>query len=171
MALTYDTIATTTLGSAAANINFSSIPQTYTDLVLVATIRTASNNQSIYMNFNGDNSNNYAFGYLGSEGSSVLTVYGTYPDQGLQIGRFALSSDSIPNAIEAHMLSYRDTGKQKNVIVRHSINRGGTGTGRLEYFNGVYLSTAAITSINLRLPSGGNFAAGSIVALYGILRA
>ena len=38
---TYTPIATTTLGSAAA-ITFSSIPQTYTDLVLVATLAPAA---------------------------------------------------------------------------------------------------------------------------------
>jgi hypothetical protein len=40
MATTYEPIATTTLGTAAAFITFSSIPATYTDLRLVVNVQT-----------------------------------------------------------------------------------------------------------------------------------
>ena len=40
MPATYEPIATTTLGSAATNITFSSIPATYTDLRLVLVARS-----------------------------------------------------------------------------------------------------------------------------------
>jgi hypothetical protein len=42
MAITYEPIATTTLGSAAADVTFTSISGTYTDLVLVAVTQIGS---------------------------------------------------------------------------------------------------------------------------------
>ena len=42
MPATYEPIATTTLGSAQATVTFSSIPGTYTDLVLITNSRSDS---------------------------------------------------------------------------------------------------------------------------------
>jgi hypothetical protein len=64
---TYVAIAEQTLGTAAASVTFSSIPGTYTDLVLVLSVQDASGN-TFALQFNGDTSTNY---------STVLT--GTTP--------------------------------------------------------------------------------------------
>ena len=71
MATTYEAIQTTTLGSAAADITFSSIPATYTDLVLVYIGATVSNNINYYLRFNGDTGTNYSYTYLSGTGSAV----------------------------------------------------------------------------------------------------
>ena len=61
MALTFSAIATVTVGSGGtANIEFTSIPSTYTDLKLMLSGRT-SNNDSLhygpnYITFNNDTS-------------------------------------------------------------------------------------------------------------------
>jgi hypothetical protein len=44
MATTYEKIATTTLGTAAATFTFSSIPATYTDLRLVVVMQVDTGN-------------------------------------------------------------------------------------------------------------------------------
>jgi len=59
MPATYEPIATTTLGSAAATITFSSIPATYTDLVIVFA-GTATANLNPLMSFNSDSGTNYS---------------------------------------------------------------------------------------------------------------
>ena len=60
MATTYEPIATNTLGSAAANITFSSIPATYTDLRVVVVALTTNNNWNIELRLNSDSSTLYS---------------------------------------------------------------------------------------------------------------
>ena len=57
---TYTPIATQTLGSAAASVTFSSIPQGYTDLVLVDNVKSASGagDSELDVRFNGDSGSN-----------------------------------------------------------------------------------------------------------------
>jgi hypothetical protein len=69
---TYEAIATQTLGSAAASVTFSSIPSTYTDLVLVCNFETSSNAiAGVYIQFNGDTSTNYSSTNLIGNGSTA----------------------------------------------------------------------------------------------------
>ena len=61
MTSTYEKIASTTLGSAAADITFSTISGTYTDLVLVlGSLTTASASQRIRMQLNSDTGTTYS---------------------------------------------------------------------------------------------------------------
>jgi len=55
---TYTPIASQTLGSAASSVTFSSIPQGYTDLVLVINSVAASSTNNMDMSFNSDTSAN-----------------------------------------------------------------------------------------------------------------
>jgi hypothetical protein len=68
---TYEAIATQTLGSAAASVTFSSIPGTYTDLVVViaGTLTTGSDNVSFQLN--GDSGANYSVTVLTGDGSTA----------------------------------------------------------------------------------------------------
>ena len=72
MTATYDPIATTTLGSAASTITFSSIPNTFTDLRLVlfgVTLNaTGTYNQ---IRFNNDTGTNYSWTQLLGNGSAA----------------------------------------------------------------------------------------------------
>jgi len=71
---TYTPIATTTLGSTTASYTFSSIPSTYTDLVLVVigeAYFTSTNYINTGVQFNSDTGSNYAAHYLIGNGSSV----------------------------------------------------------------------------------------------------
>jgi len=53
MPKTYEPIATTTLGSNQTTITFSSIPSTYTDLVIVSNMGTTTASYP-FIRFNGD---------------------------------------------------------------------------------------------------------------------
>ena len=68
MPKTYEPIATTSLPSGGASITFSSIPQTYTDLVLTTSgLAQTGGGGSIALKFNNDtlaSSTNYSYIYM-----------------------------------------------------------------------------------------------------------
>ena len=70
---TYEAIATTTLGSTASSVTFSSIPATYTDLVLVSA-PIGNGDAQVNMTFNNDTSAFYSDTLIAGNGSTV-TAY------------------------------------------------------------------------------------------------
>ena len=75
---TYEPIATTTLGSAANAITFSSIPSTYTDLRLVGTFLAPDADYSdINVQFNNDTGANYSYTLLLGYGTGTSSVSAT----------------------------------------------------------------------------------------------
>ena len=70
MTATYEKIATTTLGSNQASVTFSSIPATYTDIVVIATGKT-STETTLYFRFNGDSGSNYSSTDIYGDGSAA----------------------------------------------------------------------------------------------------
>ncbi len=73
MPITYEPIATQTLGSAAASITFSSIPGTYTDLRLVFVGTLSSGNATTGWRANSDSATNYSETYIGGDGTSAFS--------------------------------------------------------------------------------------------------
>jgi hypothetical protein len=73
MPSTYEPIATTTLSSNQTSITFSSIPATYTDLVLIASYNPTVTEQVIWMRFNGDTASNYSRTQLYGTGSAAAS--------------------------------------------------------------------------------------------------
>jgi hypothetical protein len=76
MAKTYTLISSNTLSSAAASVTFSSIPSTYTDLVLQCSTRTDRSNQTydnFRIRFNGDSGTNYSDRVI--EGAGGTDIY------------------------------------------------------------------------------------------------
>ena len=71
MPATYEPIATTTLGSAASSITFSSIAGTYTDLRVVFTPQGATAGVSAYLEFNGISTTTYSETYLQGNGTTA----------------------------------------------------------------------------------------------------
>ena len=72
---TYEPIETQTLSSAAGSVTFTSIPQTYTDLVLVVNGRKDSSVSvdAFYCRINGDGSSNYSWTSVAGDGSSAYS--------------------------------------------------------------------------------------------------
>ena len=155
---TYEAIATQTLGSAAASVTFSSIPSTYTDLVLVVTgtVATADN---IGLQFNGDTGNNYSFTYLIGTGSSAISGRTSNTNQVLTVG---FGTTTIANAI-FHISNYSNSTTNKTVI-----NRGNRSDDGVSAWVGLWRNTAAITSIVVKTGSNYNLQTGSTFSLYGI---
>lgn len=168
MASTYEPISTTTLGSAASSITFSSIPATYTDLKVVFVGTTTVDGETLYYRFNSDSGSNY----------SVTQVYGTGTNpvgtrrltSATQLSTtYAYSlSDTTPQMITFDVFSYAGS-TNKTTIGSHAGDNNGA--GGVDVTVGLWRSTSAITSIFM-FPSGGTtFKIGTTATLYGILKA
>lgn len=173
--ITYTPIQSITASGSSTSITFSSIPQTYTNLVLITSVTTTTDGESVYVQFNGDSGSNYSRTNLSSatdpgvtstrqtSQSSIAVQYGT----GIGSNQPSISNIEIPN--------YTNTTTYKTVLSKSSIFRGSS-TNKAEVYLGVGLwrgstgsATQAITSITVG--SSGTFNNTSTFTLYGVLAA
>ena len=164
MAKTYIKIASVSVGAGgAANMEFTSIPSTYTDLVVKVSARNSSTDGAVKISFNGNSStgtyrflqgsgsaassnNGSAFGYVGNETSST--------DTGSTFGSFDIY---IPNAF----------GTNQKSISTDNVTENNATTAYATLLATLVNLTSAITSLKLE-PSANNFAQYSTATLYGI---
>lgn len=165
---TYTPIATTTLSSNTLTFTFSSIPSTYTDLVLVSNAKstqtgTASNGMRV--NLNNDTGTNYSETVFYGDGTTASTYRAT--NQGYIVcGDLPQTSNTAWNANIIHFMNYANTTTFKSVLTRANIATVNTVAS-------VHLwrSTSAITSISITRDGTNFIAAGSTFTLYGITAA
>lgn len=158
---TYEAISTQTLGSAAASVTFSSIPSTYTDLVLVAT-GNSSTLVDTYLRFNGDSTSGlYSTTRLYGTGSTAASDRFSSQNQ-ILAGDFNTASNSV--AI-IQINNYSNTTTNKTSLIRSNI------ANSIVFANvGLWRNTAAITSV-IMSTSSGTFSTGSTFSLYGVKNA
>lgn len=159
MAKTYELIAVNTISSATANFTFSSIPSTYTDLVLICNSQIAGY-QNIFLRPNSDSGSNYSRTYFYATGTAQGRGTVTTNANGLYVG----SGEVSPNfqVSITHIMSYANTNVNK-----FSISRGNIPSDSVDFTSSMWNSTAAISSLYV-YPSGNTFATGSTFSLYGI---
>jgi len=155
MPSTYSQIATNTLGSTATSVTFSSIPQTYTNLVVIFN-GTGVSGDTLYYQYNNNTSAIYSDTYMFADGTAGS---GRHTNQGAIFGT-GVNSTNTTNII--HIAQYANTTTFKTSLLRGGAN----GTAAAAAFVGLWRSTDAINSIKLNLNVG--FAAGSVFSLYGI---
>jgi hypothetical protein len=161
---TYVALSKQTVSVAAANITFSAIPATYTDLVLVLQGAMVANARvDIYVgNGTVDTGANYSNTSLFANGVATTTTSLRNPSTSSMQGMF----DSVgtgTNQVNSitHFQNYANTSVRKTVMGRFNSNSNGTGM-----FTGLWRSTSAIDIITLTGTS--NFAVGTTASLYGI---
>ena len=160
MASTYEPIATQTLGGAASSVTFSSIPASWTDLVIIAS-GLGSGNTGVGMQFNSDTGTNYSATFLEGNGSSASSERQSSTNY-IRVAWNALWDTSTVSNLVINIQNYSNTTTYKTSINR--ANNAGRVTGATV---GLWRSTSAITSVKLEAVSA-NFATGSIFTLYGI---
>ena len=157
---TYEPIATTTLGSAASSIDFTSISSAYTDLVVIVNGYYSGTTYG-YFRLNGDSGANYSYtrivGYSG----------GTLTDRSGVSDALSLGSSASGTWI-ANIMSYSNTTTYKTIIAREGQPQSGNSIGQYVY---LWRSTSAINQITLYGTGGNNFVAGTTATLYGIAAA
>lgn len=163
MPATYEPIATTTLGSTASTITFSSIPTTFTDLVFIFVGRGNSSNDDLRLQFNSDTGTNYSRTDLYGNGSSALSATAA---NGADI-RIASNDGMDTNTAFLQVDIFNYTGStNKTCLVSWNHDDA---NGSVYRQVGLWRNTAAINSIRLTLNT--LFAVGTTATLYGILRA
>jgi hypothetical protein len=159
---TYSTIATTTLGSAAASYTFSSISGSYTDLVLIAdNVGSSASIVDLRLQFNGDTGSNYSFTSIYGSGS----LAGSYRGTSTSFIKISYSGGSEKPMVITNIQNYSNSTTYKTALVRQN-----TTTNTVEAIVGLWRNTAAITSITISYSSG-NLSTGSTFTLYGIAAA
>jgi hypothetical protein len=162
-------------------VTFSSIPQSYTDLVVVFNARSDRNDQAnrptdlIRVTFNGSSAAYYSDVVLGSNSSSVYSYKETnqaFMAVGAVPGAQSNAGEYGTNIF--HIQSYSNTTTFKALLARGG---NATSVGSGNYYMGLMAglwrgstgsSKEAITSITLAPYVGPNFVAGSTFSIYGI---
>lgn len=165
MALTYEPITSTTLGSNATSVTFSSIPATYTDLVLIVSALGvgANTDENCSIQVNSDTNSNYSMTRVrgnGTTASSDRESSATSATVGvLQV---KATGDSTRDTYAIHFQNYSNTTTYKTWI-----SRSNSSNYSVQAMVNLWRSTSAISTIKFQINSN-NFYAGSTFTLYGI---
>jgi hypothetical protein len=159
---TYTPIATTTLTGSSNTLTFSSIAGTYTDLVIASSASMPSSDDAFLVQFNSDTGSNYSTTFVYANGTTTYSGRITSSTSTVQ-GR---AGNATFGTSYIQFQNYSNTTTYKTVL-----SRGGSASGLVVAYVGLWRSTAAITSIKLTSESGNNFSNGSTFTLYGIAAA
>ena len=159
----FESIATTSVGSGgSSSVTFSSIPSTYTHLQLRYIARHSGENRFVRIRFNGNTtSSNYTYHILNGTGSAISTGY---ENDGCYAPRLSYNANTFGAGV-VDILDYTNTNKYKTL--RAIGGRDDNGSGDVDFLSGLFLSTAAISSIEITLAAG-SYQQYSHFALYGI---
>jgi hypothetical protein len=157
-------IATTTLGGSVSTYTFSSIPSTYTDLVLVTNL-TSGSNANIYFRVNGDTASNYSSTFLSGDGTSANSARTSNVAQGTATWTGASMNTNFTTCV-ANFMNYSNATTYKTFITRYA-GYNTVNQGEATAVVNLWRSTAAINSITV-LSLSPNYSNGSTLTLYGI---
>ena len=161
MPATYEPIATTTLGSAASSITFSSISSAYTDLRISFVPAGGSGANSVIVQFNGDTASNYSRTAIYGDGTTATSARNTAQTR---ISYAAAMQATYPEFFTLDIFSYAGSTYKTCLGTQSS---DANGSGYTASIVGLWRSTSAITSV-VFTNNGGNFATGTTATLYGI---
>jgi hypothetical protein len=181
MANTFTLIASSTVGSGgAASISFSSIPATYTDLVLLTSVRSSTTGSggtgyqerlNIYLN---GTTANYSERWIQAEGGTTVNSGTSYFNSS---GPSGLAGTAVPsdwtantfNNNQIYIPNYTSSNNKSFSVDGVAENNGSFGSLMLNA--GLWSNTAAITSISISLRNTPNMVQYSTAYLYGVKNA
>jgi hypothetical protein len=163
MPSTYDKIDKYTVTGSnllgTTGVTFTSIPSTYTDLVLVQdTTLTAA--AIAFLQVNSDTGSNYSRTTLSGNGTSAAS---SRQSSQTQISTDVVHMTSTRGTYILNFQNYSNSTTYKTVLIRNNNTAFGT-----EATVGLWRNTAAITSIKCYLDRAESYVVGSTFTLYGI---
>jgi len=158
---THTLIEAVTLATSASSVTFSSIPQTYGDLVLALNIKpTAALN--VRLRVNGDTGTNYNYVVMAGNGTAASSA--SAASQDFIYLDYTAYTNITASVIQANFIDY-STDKHKSILARASNSTTGVNAQGIRW-----ASAAAITSMEIYAISN-QFDVGSTFHLYGIAKA
>lgn len=161
----YHSLATITLGSAAATVTFGSIPSGYRDLRLVCVMTSGNGgNGVVAIRYNGDTAANYLNVGMYGEATSATGSYANTVSYQYMSSTSIQTTEATTSTLD--IMDYAQADKHKTFI-------GRSGTSGATVSNVVatasrWASTSAVTTLNIFINGTGTFAAGSTFVLYGV---
>jgi hypothetical protein len=166
MPATYEPIAQYTLSATAGIITFASIPQTYTDLVLIQSARVSSAYDITAIRVNSVTTN-YSGTYIESNGSGATSGRGT-AEIALRAGYVPGTSYTGEWSAEIYnFMNYANSTTYKTVLCRTNFVSSTVGFN-VQAKVSLIPTTSAITQITTQPVNGAVWAIGSTFTLYGI---
>ena len=172
MANTYTLISSVTVGSGgAATIDFTSIPQIYTDLVIKISYRSTATPgvavDNLTAQYNGVTSSSYSERGLGGNGSVAYSQSYSRTVVGVGLGNSSNSTSNTFGNTDIYIPNYTSSNYKSSSA--DGVTENNATASWVEMDAGLFSNTSAITSI--KLTCGGNFVQYSTAYLYGISNA
>jgi hypothetical protein len=165
----YESIATTTVSTSVSSVTFSSIPSTYTHLQLrwIARSDRAATQDFVDIRLNSDTGANYAAHLLYGDGAAAsAAAYVSNTSVGLVFMPAASSTGSVFGVGVMDILDYTNTNKYTTTRVLGGADINGS--GRIVLGSGVWMNTAAVTTLTIITDNASTYTQYSKFALYGI---
>ena len=150
---------------SASSYTFSSIAASWTDLIAIMSCPGETGSSyygALSFQLNGDTGTNYSTTTVEGNGTSAVSQRQSTQSQTWASG-FQATGSTISYMIISNFMNYANASTYKTILNRAS----GAGMGTSSYV-GLWRSTSAITSIKFIEPYGGQFNAGTTIALYGV---
>jgi hypothetical protein len=170
MANTFIKIASTTVGSGgAASIDFTSIPSTYTDLVikLSSRIGSAADRDGVLLTFN-NNTSNYSFRRLYGYDSNLIAADAASAQSSIAVGN-TTANNATANTFGSHEIYVPNyaVSNFKSVSAETVAENNSSSSWVLLLNASLWSDTAAINRVTLT-PLSSTFMQYSTATLYGI---
>ena len=168
MANTYTLINSYAATGSVTSINFTSIPSTYTDLLIKISSRVdvAGNYTDwIKIGFNGSTTS-FTYHLIEGTGSSVGVFSGSGQLSGVSVGLTA-TSNTFSNS-EIYIPNY--TGSSNKSYSVDAVTENNASSANAVFNAGMWSNSAAITSVNLSPNGATNFLQYTTAYLYGIVK-
>lgn len=160
---TYDLLDSTTLASSASSVTFTSIDQSYRDLIIVFLGKQATDRGRLYMYLNSDTGANYNEVWIAGQGSFDTANDDFNFNAGIITPYIDLQDDN-DNLVILQLMDYSQTDKNKSWLVRNDRAASGTVASA-----GRWANNSAINTIKFEPQQPAELlAAGTKIEIYGI---
>jgi hypothetical protein len=162
MSAAQELIGRIVLSSSQATVTFSNIPQSYSELLIVATPKGSGGNGLLGLTFNGDTGSNYTDVFMYGEGSAAGSGTAT---RAFVLASLSSIGTTFNPILTMSVPEYAATNRYKTSVIRY----GNNDVSGVMAIASKWASLSAINSVTFKFAGTDTFATGSIFTIYGIV--